>query len=241
LVIGRVGPADVEIADPGLSRQHARVTWNDYGLWVEDLGSTNGTKRNGEAIEHSKVSSGDEIAMGPVRLSIYIMSVADEQVRGFDSHERFLTALEDELTRARTFQRPVALVMVRGGTADAHVSRWAARVRAVLRPVDRVGVYSTTAVLIALPEATPELAQTVVAALVGADPAAQLSATVAWFPTDGATVDELVSAVQASPTRDPARGESDVIAKSKAMKEVMSTVKRLARSTIAVLIHGETG
>ncbi|MEO8706049.1 MAG: FHA domain-containing protein, partial [Kofleriaceae bacterium] len=36
LVVGRSAPADVEIPDPGLSRQHARFTWDDHGLWVED-------------------------------------------------------------------------------------------------------------------------------------------------------------------------------------------------------------
>src|SRR3954469_12097384 len=46
LIVGRSAPADVEIPDPGLSRQHARFTWDDQGIWVEDLKSTNGTKKN---------------------------------------------------------------------------------------------------------------------------------------------------------------------------------------------------
>src|SRR5215475_3597770 len=48
LVVGRAAPSDVEIPDPGLSRQHARFTWDDHGIWVEDLQSTNGTRKNGE-------------------------------------------------------------------------------------------------------------------------------------------------------------------------------------------------
>jgi pSer/pThr/pTyr-binding forkhead associated (FHA) protein len=50
LVVGRTAPADIEIPDPGLSRRHASFTWGDDGIWVEDLGSTNGTKKNGEPI-----------------------------------------------------------------------------------------------------------------------------------------------------------------------------------------------
>ena len=72
LVVGRAAPADVEIHDLGLSRQHARFTWDEQGIWVEDLKSTNGTKKNGEKIQRAKVAPGDEIAVGPVMVSIHV-------------------------------------------------------------------------------------------------------------------------------------------------------------------------
>src|SRR5215813_4847932 len=65
IVVGRSAPSDVEIPDPGLSRQHARFSWDDHGLWVEDLASTNGTKRNGELVERAQISPGDDISIGP--------------------------------------------------------------------------------------------------------------------------------------------------------------------------------
>ena len=40
LVVGRTAPADIEIPDPGLSRKHASFTWDDWGVWIEDLNST---------------------------------------------------------------------------------------------------------------------------------------------------------------------------------------------------------
>jgi hypothetical protein len=40
----------------------------------------------------------------------------------------------------------------------------------VLRPVDRVGIYGPAAVLISLPEATPEAVQALAASLAGGDP-----------------------------------------------------------------------
>ena len=61
LVVGRTTPADIEIPDPGLSRQHARFTWDDHGLWVEDLKSTNGTKKNGTKITRAQIAPVDEI------------------------------------------------------------------------------------------------------------------------------------------------------------------------------------
>jgi DNA-binding NtrC family response regulator len=240
LVVGRVAPADVVIDDPGLSRRHARFSWDDHGVWVEDLGSTNGTKKNGEPIQRVRVGPGDEISMGPVRVSVHVMSSVDEELRGFDGHDRFVAALADELTRARTFQRPLALLMVRSANAkDAHVSRWAPRVRRLLRPVDRVGVYGPAAVLISLPEATAEQARVIASQLVGGEP--PLVCSTVTFPADGGSVDELIAAVQgASSAREPAES-SAVVAKTPAMKDVMATVKRLAPSTIAILIHGETG
>jgi two-component system, NtrC family, response regulator AtoC len=244
LVVGRSAPSDVEIPDPGLSRQHARFTWDDHGIWVEDLQSTNGTKKNGAKVTRAKVAPGDEVAVGPVMVSVHVISSIDEELRGFDGHDRFVAALADEITRARTFQRPLALLMVKSaGAKDGHVSRWASRLRMALRPVDRVGIYGPAAVLVALPEATPDAVRALVATLSGGDP--PLLCGAASFPADGGSVEELIAALPVAmrggrPAEAPAEPAA-VVVKNPAMKEVMTTVKRLAQSTIAVLIHGETG
>ena len=47
--IGREG-CDITLADPDVSRRHARVTPRGDTVVVEDLGSTNGTFVNGERI-----------------------------------------------------------------------------------------------------------------------------------------------------------------------------------------------
>ena len=237
LVVGRASPADVEIPDPGLSRQHARFSWDDAGIWVEDLGSTNGTKKNGEPVTRAKLTPVDEASIGPVLVSVHVISSIDEELRGFDGHDRFVAALAEEITRARTFARPLALLMVRAEKATA-MNRWASRVRMCLRPVDRVGIYGPASVLVSLPEATPELVQAVMVELGAGTPA--LACKVAWFPSDGASVDELIAAASA-PGRVATPAADAVIIKNPAMKEVMATVKRLAQSTISVLIHGETG
>jgi DNA-binding NtrC family response regulator len=246
LVVGRTAPADIEIPDPGLSRQHARFTWDDRGLWVEDLKSTNGTKKNGEKVTAAQITPSDEIAIGPVRVSVHVLSSVDEQLRGFDGHDRFVAALADEITRARQFERPLALMMVSGGDPKegGHISRWASRLRPRLRPVDRVGIYGPATVMVSLPEATPELVRALANELAGGVP--PLSCSVAWFPTAGSSVEELIAALQvARRVGDPQSiiptDAAPVIVKNAAMKNVMTTVKRLAQSTIAVLIHGETG
>jgi DNA-binding NtrC family response regulator len=242
IVVGRSSPSDVEIPDLGLSRQHARFTWDDQGVWVEDLKSTNGTKKNGERITRAKIAPGDEIAVGPVMVSVHVMSSIDDELRGFDGHDRFVAALDEELTRARTFQRTVTLVMVRSTTPKTgHVSRWASRLRMRLRPVDRVGIYGPAAVLVSLPEATPEAVHALTAELTGGDP--PLSCAAVAYPADGGSVEELIAALQGAKRSDRNTREDAgaVIFKNAAMKQVMTTVKRLAQSTIAVLLHGETG
>jgi len=53
LVVGRSGP-EVDIAIPGdpyVSRRHAILSRVDHGWTIRDLGSTNGTRLNGVALE----------------------------------------------------------------------------------------------------------------------------------------------------------------------------------------------
>src|SRR4051812_17857637 len=241
LIVGRAAPSDVAIPDPGLSRQHARFLWNDQGMWLEDLGSTNGTTRNGTKIAMTRIHPTDELSVGPVMVKIHIISSVDQELRGFDGHDRFVTALADEIVRAREFQRPLALMLVKAANAKDHVSKWASRLRMRLRAVDRIGLYGPAAVLIALPEATPEMVRGLAAELVGGEP--KLAVNAVAYPADGSSVEELIAALRVAKRADRIvkDDEAAVVIKSPAMKQVMQTVKRLAQSTIAVLIHGETG
>lgn len=62
LTIGRSSSADLSLADRFLSRHHARLFNQDDQLFVEDLGSRNGTYVNGKQIDGSvAVGPGDEI------------------------------------------------------------------------------------------------------------------------------------------------------------------------------------
>lgn len=65
LTMGRSRQSDVVIDDPNVSRQHAEIRPRG-GSWVlTDLGSTNGSRLNGHAVEGSEViRAGDEIELG---------------------------------------------------------------------------------------------------------------------------------------------------------------------------------
>jgi phosphoserine phosphatase RsbU/P len=78
--IGRSSINDLAVSDKMLSRQHARVVRDGGSLFVEDLGSRNGTLVNGERISSPHtLSPGDEITLGTV--AIRIESDATTRVR----------------------------------------------------------------------------------------------------------------------------------------------------------------
>jgi len=71
-VVGRGAEADLQLHDTGVSRRHAefRVVKDEDGPRVElhDLGSTNGTRVNGQHVEAVTLSDGDLITVGTSEL-----------------------------------------------------------------------------------------------------------------------------------------------------------------------------
>jgi hypothetical protein len=66
LTIGRGGGCGIVLADDSfVSTVHARVFPRDGEVWVEDLGSRNGTLLNGQALVHaSPLRRGDQLQFG---------------------------------------------------------------------------------------------------------------------------------------------------------------------------------
>jgi pSer/pThr/pTyr-binding forkhead associated (FHA) protein len=68
VVIGRLPECDVVIADSNVSRRHAEVRQVGENVVVTDLGSTNGTRVNGQLVREQVLASGDEITVGSTTL-----------------------------------------------------------------------------------------------------------------------------------------------------------------------------
>ena len=247
LVVGRTYPADIVVDDPSVSRTHASfVLAPDGGVLFEDLGSTNGTRLNGQPATRGRITPGDEVRVGDVSVALHVLST-EAGVHGLLGYDTFLRLLDDELVRARTFARPVALLMV-GARGPGHPLRtWAPALLEKLRPVDRAAVYAADAVLVALPETSRADADALGAALVAGDAALRFGA--AMFPDEGTTVDELLDAARtamvarvggAGVSVPPASGAADVVA-SPRMREVWDMIDRVAPSILPVLVQGETG
>ena len=67
--IGRTPEAGVFLDDVTVSRNHALVVRRRDGLYIDDLGSLNGTYVNRERIESQQLDDGDEIQIGKYKLS----------------------------------------------------------------------------------------------------------------------------------------------------------------------------
>jgi pSer/pThr/pTyr-binding forkhead associated (FHA) protein len=71
MVVGRSAQADVTFEDAFASDQHARFDTAGGRLYVQDLGSTNGTTLNGERVtERTVLSRGDVIRIGATIMEV---------------------------------------------------------------------------------------------------------------------------------------------------------------------------
>ena len=64
MVIGRGRTADLVLSEPTISRAHAAVGYEQGEFFVQDLGSTNGTRVNDRREPRSALCHGDEIQLG---------------------------------------------------------------------------------------------------------------------------------------------------------------------------------
>lgn len=68
VTIGRLPECEVVIADRGASRRHAQIRHKDDGFTLTDLGSTNGTRLNGQMVQSRALADGDRITIGSTQL-----------------------------------------------------------------------------------------------------------------------------------------------------------------------------
>lgn len=72
-LIGRSSECDVKLPADSVSREHARIRWQDDTWLIHDLSSKAGTLLNGIRLginQELRISSGDQIQMGPILLQV---------------------------------------------------------------------------------------------------------------------------------------------------------------------------
>ena len=67
--IGRSPDAEVFLDDVTVSRNHALLVRRQDGLYIDDLGSLNGTYVNRRRIESHRLQNGDELQVGKYKLT----------------------------------------------------------------------------------------------------------------------------------------------------------------------------
>lgn len=69
ITIGRSPDANVFLDDVTVSRNHALLVRRRDGLYIDDLGSLNGTYVNRRRIESHQLANGDELQIGKYKLT----------------------------------------------------------------------------------------------------------------------------------------------------------------------------
>jgi pSer/pThr/pTyr-binding forkhead associated (FHA) protein len=64
IIVGRSSDLDMVLVEDMVSRKHAKITTDDQGVTIQDLGSTNGTFVNGEKVRKAELKDGDRILIG---------------------------------------------------------------------------------------------------------------------------------------------------------------------------------
>ncbi|HEY8548798.1 MAG TPA: FHA domain-containing protein [Vicinamibacterales bacterium] len=76
-ILGRAPDASVRLDDPTVSRHHARIVVGEGAATLEDLGSRNGTFRNGTRLSAvARLLPGDRLRIGGVPLSVGAMTAS---------------------------------------------------------------------------------------------------------------------------------------------------------------------
>lgn len=71
-LIGRMEDCDVILPDASISSHHCKLLQDRNHIRVVDLGSTNGTRINGELINEGMLQVGDELQVGAVLITMHV-------------------------------------------------------------------------------------------------------------------------------------------------------------------------
>ena len=129
LILGRDKQNDVVLADVAASRKHAEVLHSIDGVYIRDLGSSNGVMVNRTKIDNPyRLAHGDRITIGSIMLYFIHQSAFDEQeIKAATPDVEVVTQfIEENSSTCRIC-----------GTSNTHIARFCANCGAPLanRPV----------------------------------------------------------------------------------------------------------
>ena len=243
VTFGRSRGATINLDHEKVSRMHAKVRRTGDVIEIEDLGSRNGTRVNGDKVEGTRrVVHGDEISVGPIVAVVGVSSGLRRPSAVIDpsAGEARLSA---EVDRSVRYHRPLTLAMIRVAS-DAVIDS----IAATLRPMDVIAEDAGDDYLVILPElgradGAAAIQRAIDFARATNTPA---SASTALCPDDGTTVERLMSQLRSGlRTGRAPRAETNVphapIVSDPAMARVYALVDRIADTAMTCLLLGETG
>jgi transcriptional regulator with GAF, ATPase, and Fis domain len=132
-VLGSSENAEIVLGDPTISRLHAELAFRDDGVWLRDLGSSNGSWVNGVRVERALVPHLGRIRIGTTDLILTHVrrgpppelaadDWAEPRFHGLEGGSRKMRALYGTLARVAAAEAPV-LVLGETGTGKEVVAR----------------------------------------------------------------------------------------------------------------------
>jgi diguanylate cyclase (GGDEF)-like protein len=127
LTIGREGRCGLVLPLGGVSRMHCTIRRDASGIWLRDLGSTNGTRRNGEPLaaqQDVRLQIGDLVAIGGAIFKLLdgespeseyhdqvFRTMALDGLTQLRNRRSLEDALESEIARSRRHQHALSLLL----------------------------------------------------------------------------------------------------------------------------------
>lgn len=124
-VIGRSHTSAIRLNDDSISREHATISLSGSSVYIEDLGSANGTVVNGDTIVGHELRDGDKIRLGETTIlkftyhdrldesfqrKMYDAALRDPLTKVFNK-KYFLDSLSAEVAYAKRHDSPLSLLI----------------------------------------------------------------------------------------------------------------------------------
>ncbi|MEL7369962.1 MAG: sigma 54-interacting transcriptional regulator [Myxococcota bacterium] len=245
VVVGRGDECLIRIDDPSVSREHLELTVGT-SVEIRDLGSSNGSLLNDEALEPGQIRAflpGDIVQVGDVLLSLQATAPSISP-RMIWPYAFFEVRLGEEIARAEAERAGLTLIRVEL-TKRLEVGPVLRVLTPQLRSDELVGAYAPEQFHVLLRTDSPQRADEVQRVIAERATQAGVRAHTAraFYPQDGTSGQALIqmvsSRIRGSDQVD-ATGHALIVASS-AMTKLFRMVDRVAQGGISVLIAGETG
>jgi diguanylate cyclase (GGDEF)-like protein len=178
LLVGRAPECGIALLDSEVSRQHAQITVHEGRVQVVDLGSTNGTRVNGEAVQGPvDLQAGDRIALGGQVFKLVFLDALErafhdtlldlstrDPLTGLANRGSALAELQNRFGLSVRYGRPLSVVVCDldhfkrvndqygHGAGDVVLRTFGERLQATLREADVAGRIGGEEFLMILPE-----------------------------------------------------------------------------------------
>jgi pSer/pThr/pTyr-binding forkhead associated (FHA) protein len=109
ITIGRAPDNLIVLEDPSVSARHAEIRAVSSAYYLKDLGSTNGTRLNGNPITESKLAHGDRLRFGGIEARVETIDPTATQplprMQEIEARPAEASAAPADFTNASPFQR----------------------------------------------------------------------------------------------------------------------------------------